>query len=248
MILSSTPMGGPWKRGSGAFLLSNSLSLFLIWMILDIVNKPQNFTGPAWLAVLLISIVLYIFEITLPVKRLKHVILILGIFVALPMLIFFSLPIFACLELSRANTKSKVLVYIFYFFPIGLWSVFQSIKVIALQRREKYFEKEVSIEGKIGYFDADSAQDLGDPEKSHVRDLGATPKRAMIFFLVSITYPLQRYLAEFGGDAAVFLLASIFSLPVLMYGAGKICSGYVLWIYLAGKFEKKNNLTILLKS
>lgn len=248
MILSSTPMGGPWKRGSAAFLLTNSLSLFFVWMILDIVNKPQNFTGPTWLVVLLISIVLYTFEMTLPVKRLKHVILVLGIFVALPTFIFFSVPIFACLELSGANTKSKLLVYIFYFLPVALWAVFQSIKIVASQRREKYFEKEILIEGAIGYFDPNSAQDLGDPEKSHVRDLSGGQRRAMVFCLVSITYPLQRYLAQFEGDAAVFLVASILSLPLLMYIAGKICSGYVLWIYLAGKFEKKNNLTILLKS
>lgn len=248
MIMHSNPSGGPWKRASCGFFLFNSLTLFMLWMVFEIVKKPQEFTGWTWWAVLLISIILYIFEMTLPVKRLKYVIFILGIFVALPVFVFFAVPVFMFFELSRMDDGNKFIVLVFYSLPILAWSVFQSIQISRARYRENYFENEVFIQGENGYFDADNANDLGDPKKSHVKSLSGKSRFSLTFFLVSITYPLQRYLSAIGGDASVFLVMTILSLPLLIYISGKICSGYVLWIYMAGKFEKKNKVMIFLKT
>ena len=248
MIMHSNPSGGPWKRASCAFFIFNSLTLLTLWMVFDIVKKAQEFTGYTWCVVLLISIILYVFEFAAPIKRLKYVILILGIFVALPGFLFFAMPIFMFFELAGMAAGKRIVFLSFYLSPVLIWSIFQSIQISKVRIRENYFEKEVLIQGANGYFDADNADDLGDLGKTHLKSLSGKSRFSLTFFLVSVTYPLQRYLSEIGDYAALFLVMGLLSLVVLIYAAGKICSGYVLWIYLAGKFERENKVKIFLKS
>lgn len=248
MIMHSNPSGGPWKRASCGFFIFNSLTLVMLWMVFDIVKKPQEFTGWAWGVVLLISIMLYVFEIAIPVKRLRSVILILGIFVALPGFLFFAMPIFMFFELAGMVGGKRIVFLSSYLSPVLIWSIFQSIRINKVRIRENYFEKEVLIQGPSGYFDADNADDLGDLGKTHVKRLSGKSRFSLAFFLVSVTYPLQRYLSGIGDYAALFLVMGLLSLVILIYTAGKICSGYVLWIYLAGKFERENKIKIFLKS
>jgi hypothetical protein len=60
-------------------------------------------------------------------------------------------------------------------------------------------------------------------------------------------YPLQRYITDAGGYAATFAFISVLSVPLSVYIAGKIFSGYCLWLYLASKFERENNVKIFLR-
>ena len=248
MIIRSSPVGSPWKRGALAFFMFNSFSIFLIWMISEIVHRPQENMGLLMLVMSLISGILYLCSLVFEVKRLKYVILILGIFVVGPMLIFNGLIFFLFMELANYDLERKVLLSGLYFCAILSWGIFQGLEIIKLQKKFSYFETELEVQESIAYFSQDEALDLSELKKKNEMSETVTKKiSSLLMPLVFLGYPLQRVLAETGGDVAVFAFMAILSVPLSIYIAGKMFSGYFLWIYLGGKFEKELKAKIFLR-
>src|SRR5215217_695299 len=107
MIIRSSPLGSPWKRGALAFFMFNSFSIFLIWMISEIVHRPQENMDLLMIVMSLISGILYFCSSVFEVRRLKYVVLILGIFVAGPMLVFNGIIFFIFMELANYDFERK---------------------------------------------------------------------------------------------------------------------------------------------
>lgn len=248
MIIRSSPLGSPWKRGAAAFFMFNSLSIFMIWMISEIVRRPQENMGGIMLVITVFSGVLYLCGAIFKVRRLKYVILILGVFVAGPMLIFNGLIFFLFMELANYDSGRRILLSIFYVAAILSWGIFKAGEIIRLEKKFSYFEAELDVQESIAYFSQDDAQDLSNLKKRSKTGETVNKKIASILMpMVFLGYPLQRVLADTGGDAAVFAFMAILSVPLSIYIAGKMFSGYFLWVHLGGKFEKKFNAQIFLR-
>lgn len=245
MILQSTPFSSPWTRGAIIFLMCNSLSLFLIWMVFDIAGKAQNFTGPLWLIVAGVSLLLYVLGVCFEVVRLRYATLILGVFVALPGLIVCSTPLFLLAELAKIEDESKKIIWLFYFFLLFAWCFFEGKKIIYLEKKHDYLRSNVRVKGFIGFFYPDFSGVLSDEGSS--APFTKTKMLSIITPIAFLGYPMQRLLAEAGGSIGVFGFLAVLTIPMSVYLAGKISAGYFLWIYLVGKFEVENNVKIFLR-
>lgn len=245
MILHSGPLSNPWTRGAIIFFIYNSFSIFLTWMVFDIAEKIQNFTGPLWLIVAGVSILLYLLGVFFEVQRLRYSILILGIFVALPGLVFCTVPLFLFMELAKIGSELKMSILISYIFLLGAWCFFQARKIIFLERKQEYLKKNVRIRGAIGFFYPYSAGMLCEEG-----DGGRVGKRRILPIIVPIIflgYPAQRLIADVGGPIGFFGVLAILTIPMALYLVGKISAGYFLWVYLAGNFEKTNSVKIFVR-
>jgi len=244
MILRPIPPSSPWTRGAVIFFIFNSLSIFFAWMVFDITGNPQNFTGPMWLSVVGISVLLYFLGVFLKVERLRFVIIILGIFVALPGLIFFTLPIFLVIELTNVEFHVKALAWFSYILWTCLWCMFQANKIINFEEKYDYLRNTVRIKCSVGFFYpyATEAIDCVDERKLSSRQI-----LAMIAPIIFLAYPLQRLIVTFGANVGFFGVIALLTLPLAIYIAGKISAGYFLWVHLVGNFEAKNNVKIFLR-
>ena len=245
MILQSTPLSSPWTRGAIIFFMYNSLSIFFIWMAFDIAGKTQNFTGPLWLIVAAISLILYFLGANFKVARLRCTIVILGVFVALPGLIFCTIPLFLFAELAKIEPKNKKFICFFYFFLVSVWCFKQAKKIIYLERRHDYLNKSIRIRSGLGFFHPDSAGVLSDSQG----DGNFTRKNllSIITPIVFLGYPAQRLISDVGGSVGFFGVIAVLTVPMSVYLAGKISAGYFLWIYLVGNFEARNKVKIFLR-
>lgn len=247
MILQNTPLGNAWVRGATMFFLCNSLSVFSVWMVFHIVGRSQSFTGWLWLAVVAISLMLYVSGFIFQVARLKHVILILGAFVATPAFIFCLVPFILFLELAGIRLQGKVFLYCLYALTLLSWGGLQARRISRLEKEKNYFEENVRVRGSIGFFYPDCTEMLID---CHGSAKGKSSARQSLAFLVPIIvlgYPLQKFLAATGGATGVFAFLTLFTLPMAIHIFGKISSGYFLWVYLASEFEVKNRIRIFVR-
>lgn len=248
MIIQAAALGSPWKRGAAAFLICNSLSIFFIWMAFDIAGKPEKFTGWLWLAVLTISAIAYLFGLIFQVARLKYVTLILGFFVAVPIFLLSSVSFFVFFALSEYYWSTKITMAAIYIGVILIWGIINFSKIVKLEKQEKYLAGGVFIENSNAYFSPDNYHELSD-HSSAPQEKFTMKKIFSITFPISLLgFPLQRYITDTGGHAATFAFISVLSVPLSVYIAGKIFSGYCLWIYLGGEFERKNGVRIFLRS
>lgn len=245
MILQSGPLINPWTRGSIIFFIYNSFSVFLIWMGFNIAKKPQDFTGSLWLVILGVSIFLYFIGRLFDVKRLRCTIIILGSFVALPGLIFCSIPLFLFMELAKIRSDLKILIIFSYVFLLGSWCFFQAREIIYLERKYNYLEKNVRVIGVIGFFYPYSAGMLC--EGSDGERVGKRRIFQIITPIIFLGYPAQRLIADAGGSVGFFGVLSVLTIPMAVYLAGKMSAGYCLWVHLVSKFEKKNSVKIFLR-
>lgn len=245
MIFQSYPPSSPWTRGAVIFFIFSSFSLFLIWMVFAIAGKPQNLTGPMWLFVVGISVILYFLGVFYRVERLRFAIFILGIFVALPGLVFLTLPIFLVMELANFEFDVKAIVWFSYLFFISLWCILQSRKIINLESKYDYLRKNIRIKRSIGFFYPYASDVLGCSEDAGNLDRGKI--LTMITPLIFLGYPLQRLMVTFGGNVGFFGVIAFLTIPMAVYVAGKISAGYFLWVHLVGNFEAKNNVKIFLR-
>ena len=247
MIIQSTPLGSPWKRGSLAFLICNSMSIFFVWMAFDIAHKPEDFTGSLWLAVLACSAISFGFGMIFNVARLKYMVFILGFFVVVPILIFSSISFFVFLELSEYEFNTKAVLIFSYVAIVLLWGIIRFLKIVKLEKEVDYLKREIKIEGAHAYFSPDRTQDLSDMGNSNSRNFTLKQIFSITAPISLLGYPLQRYITDVSGYAAAFAFISIISVPLSVYLAGKIFEGYCLWIYLGGKFEREHKVKIFLR-
>ena len=247
MIIRSTPLGSPWKRGAGAFFICNSLSIFFIWMAFDITRKPENFTGGLWLAVVACSAVAYVFGMIFHVTRLKYVVLILGLLGAIPLFILSSISFFVFVELAQYGSLAKLILVLTYFGIIVLWGGLSFIKTMKLEKEANYLTSGIFIDNPDAYFSPDDYPDLYEFNKAGSKNLTAKQIFSVTAPVSLLGYPLQRYITDAGGYAATFAFISVLSVPLSIYFAGKIFSGYCLWIHLGNRFEKKNKVKIFLR-
>lgn len=245
MILQSTPLISPWTRGAIIFFMYNSLSIFLTWMVFDIAGRTQDVTGPLWVVVAAISLLLYLFGIYFTVKRLKFTIIILGVFVALPGLIFCITPTFLFAELAKIEPQNKKLIGVFYFLALFFWCVFQAKKTIHLERKYDYLRKNIRVRKGLGFFYPDSAGMLSAEPVDE--NFTKTKLLSIITPIVFLGYPMQRLISDVGGSVGFFGVIAVLTIPMSVYLAGKISAGFFLWIYLAGNFEARNNVKIFLR-
>lgn len=245
MILQSGPLSNPWTRGAIIFSIYNSFSIFLTWMVFDIAEKPQNFTGSLWLIVVGVSILLYLLGVFFEVRRLRCSILILGIFVALPGLIFCTVPLFLFMELAKIQSELKISILFSYIFLLGAWCFFQAKKIIYLEKKYDYLKKNVRVRGAIGFFYPYSSGMLR--EGGDGKNMGKRKILPIIAPIIFLGYPAQRLMADVGGSVGVFGVIAVLTIPMAVYLAGKISAGYFLWVHLVGNFEKKNSVKIFLR-
>jgi hypothetical protein len=245
MIFQSYPPASPWTRGAIIFFIFNSLSIFSVWMVFDIAEKPQNSTGPIWLGVAGVSFGLYLLGVFSPVPRLRYAILILGVFVALPGLVFFTVPLFLFMELAKIESGIKLSVFSVYVSLMCAWCTFQAKKIIALERKYDYLRSNFILRRSIGFFYPYAADVLGHGEAS--TNLTRGKILSIITPITFLGYPMQRLIADAGGAVGVFGVITVLSLPLAVYIAGKISAGYFLWVHLVGNFEKENNVKIFLR-
>jgi hypothetical protein len=214
-------------------------------MVFDIVEKPQNFTGSLWLIIVAISIVLYLLGRFFEVQRLRYSIIILGIFVALPGLVFCTVPLFLFMELAKIRSELKISISISYIFLLGFWCFFQARKIIFLERKYDYLGKNVRVRGVIGFFYPYSAGMLC--EGNDGERIGKRRVFQIITPIIFFGYPAQRLIADVGGSVGFFGVIAVLTIPMAVYLAGKISAGYFLWVHLVGNFEKKNSVKIFLR-
>lgn len=245
MIFQSYPPASPWTRGAIIFFIFNSFSIFSVWMVFEIAEKPQNFTGPMWLSVAGISFLLYLLGAFFEVPRLRFAILILGGFVALPGLAFFTVPLFLFMELAKIESGIKLSVCFVYISLACAWCTYQAKKIIDLERKYDYLRNNFRLRRSIGFFYPYAAGVLGYGEASTGLSKGKT--LSIITPIIFLGYPMQRLIADVGGAVGVFGVITVLSIPIAVYIAGKISAGYFLWVHLVGKFEEKNNVKIFLR-
>lgn len=247
MIIRSTPLGSPWKRGAGAFFICNSLSIFFVWMVFDMERKPADFTGWLWLAVVACSAVAYGFGMIFDVKRIKYVVLILGVLGAIPLFLLSSVSFFAFIELSQYERMKKLVLVLMYTVAIILWGSINFFRVIRLESESGYLAGGITIDNLNAYFSPDNYPELSECKKTSQKYLTAKKFFSIVAPVSIFGYPLQRYITDIGGYAATFAFISVLSVPLSIYFAGEIFSGYCLWIYLGSRFEKENKVKIFLQ-
>lgn len=248
MIIRSTPLGSPWKRGAGAFLICNSLSIFFIWMAFDISGRQENFTGLLWLALLACSAIIYLLGMIFNVTRLKYVVLILGLFVGVPIFILSSISFFVFVEISKYGEDTKVMLTLTYIGVIFFWGFMSFFKTVNLEEKTKYLKNGIFIDDSNAYFTPDDYPEITDFGKPISKNFTMKKIFSITFPVSLLGYPLQRYITDAGGFAATFAFISVLSVPLSIYFAGKIFSGYGLWIYRGNRFEKENKVKIFLRS
>ncbi|WP_177196909.1 hypothetical protein [Duganella sp. CF517] len=214
-------------------------------MVFDIAEKPQNFTGLLWLVVVGISILLYFLGVFFEVRGLRCSILILGIFVALPGLIFCTVPLFLFMELAKIRSEIKISILFSYTFLLCAWCLFQARKIIYLEGKHEYLKKNVRVRGAIGFFYPYSAGMLC--EEGGGKSVGKRRILPIIVPIIFFGYPAQRLIADVGGSVGFFGVIAVLTIPMALYLAGKISAGYFLWVYLVGNFEKKSSIKIFLR-
>lgn len=244
MIFQSNPPMNPWTRGAVIFFIFNSLSICFTWMVLDIAGKPQNFTGPMWLTIAGISVLLYFLGAFFRVERLRVEILILGLFVAFPGLVFFTVPTFLVMEAANVASDVKALIWLTYILLTGLWCIFQARKIIEIESKYDYLRKNIRIKMSIGLFYPYCSEMLGGEGDAKLSRGEILTMIAPIMFL---GYPLQRLIVTFGGSVGFFGVIAFLTIPMAIYIAGKISAGYFLWVHLVGAFEAKHNVKIFLR-
>lgn len=247
MIIRSTPLGSPWKRGAGAFLICNSLSIFFVWMAFDISGHSENFTGLLWVTVLVCSAITYLLGMIFDVTRLKYVVFILGVFVALPIFILSSISFFVFIEISKYGEETKAIFALIYMGAIFLWGYVSFLKIIKLEKEAKYLEDGILVDGSNAYFSPDNYPEITECGRPSSRKFTMKQIFSITAPVSLLGYPLQRYITDAGGFAATFAFISVLSVPLSIYFAGRIFSGYGLWIYLGNKFEKENKVKIFLR-
>lgn len=247
MILQNTPLGNAWVRGATMFFLCNSLSIFSIWMVFNIVGRSQSFTGWLWLAVVVISLMLYMSSFIFQVSRLKYVIFILGAFVAIPAFIFCIVPFFIFLELAGIKSQGKVFLHCLYALTLLSWGAFQARKIFRLEKEKNYFEENVRVRGEIGLFYPDCTEMLIDGYGGARVNSSTKQSLAFVVPIILFGYPLQKFLTATGGATGVFAFLTLFTVPMAIHIFGKIFSGYFLWVYLASKFEVKRRIKIFIR-
>ncbi|USX26721.1 hypothetical protein NHH73_00030 [Oxalobacteraceae bacterium OTU3CINTB1] len=224
MIFQSNPPINPWTRCAVIFFIFNSLTIFFTWMVFDVVGKPQNFTGPTWLTVVGISVLLYFLGAFFRVERLRIVILILGFFVALPGFIFFTVPIFLMMEAADVELDVKVIIWLTYVLLTCLCCVFQARKIIDIENKNDYLRKNIRIKMSIGFFYPYCAEMLGCGHRDARFSRGEILR--MISPIIFLGYPLQRLIVAYGGNVGFFGVIAILTIPLAIYIAGKISAGY----------------------
>jgi hypothetical protein len=245
MIFQTNPPINPWTRGAVIFFIFNSLTIFFTWMVFDMVAKPQNFTGPTWLTVVGISVLLYLLGAFFRVERLRVAILILGFFVALPGFIFFTAPIFLVMEAANVEFDVKVFIWFAFILLTCLCCVFQARRIINIESKNDYLRKNIRIKMSMGFFYPYCSEMLGYGDSNAKFSRGEILK--IISPIIFLGYPLQRLIVTYNGNVGFFCVMALLTIPLAIYIAGKISAGYFLWIHLVGNFEAKHNIKIYLR-
>lgn len=238
----------PWKRAIPTFLMCNILTLLVMWMAFDIAGVERNVINYLLMIVPVFSIILIFVGIIFnQVRRIKHFVLILGIFGLTPIFISCLTPFIAFLIICKCYFSIKIFGFAIYFLALILSALINAKKMKIIEKNIDYLSKQISTSTEnFAYIDPKKMREIDFfIKKKPVRKIyeKIVPK---LLPLAALGYPLQRLITDVAGHATTFAFLSILSVPLSIYIAGRLAAGYMLWVHLIGCREKTMGVPIFL--
>lgn len=246
MIIYRALVDNPWKRVVPAFFMFNSFTLLSFFIVFDILGYEKDAIIFVFFIILFLSVVLLLIGyISTGPYRLKFFVLIVGGFGAVPIFLFNMAPFILCLIFPHGSLFLRICIFLLFSFVSATWVFFEIRWIRNIFEETRYFEEQIKVCGNISYVDPDKIKDIYDfKEKKGNRRVYAMAI-GIIFPLASIGYPLQKLITSISGEFGTLFFISILSVPLSIYFIGRLSSGYYLWIYLIGKFEKEKDTKVI---
>lgn len=246
MILKPLPLDNPWKRSAIGFFICNMMLTFMLFVVLDLKGCSTHSIYPISLTVGIITAILMMLgSVFNKIIRVKNYVFILGIFGIFPMLLFCMSPLFAYITVFVKSNRVGLFVISLYVTSAMIWVAMKIREAVAIEKNFDYLASHIFEYNMEKYLDRDNLREF-----SSLKVNPTANYRFLKSILIPVSfagYPLQKIINSVGGEAGVLLFLSVISVPLSIYILGRFATGYYIWIYLVGKYERVNNKNLLMK-
>lgn len=247
MIIREAPVDNAWYRAAGTWFIALSGINCLVWPVFDFYRYDLSHLGWVALSIPLGSATLWISGkfFGKPTRVLLFV-TVIGLFGVIPLLLGLLLPIIVLLFLPTRGSLftwaslALLLMFSTYWIQIRIKLLHEKIAT------ERFIEREFRIGNDCIYLNRSPKTDL-DAVRMY---RGSRPNNIsaifpLLFFLLAVGYPLQRFLFNSAGIPGVVFLLSILETPLAIHIAGRTACGFYLWIYTVRKLEIKHGKPVV---
>lgn len=192
---------------------------------------------------------LYTIGAFVKVTRLKYFVLILGVFLFFPLLMFWITPV----VLLTILVDSSLYLKLFWWAVFGLVTLLLIYRDICVTRKVefqcKYLAQEIKVDAAGAFINRDTVRDFYELSRRDVRHPRLHKLLAAgIFVMPVIIYLLQKAILGLEGDEDTMGYLSALSTPLALYSIMKMCSRYYLWIHLVGRYESASGHQVFLRT
>ncbi|NVD74589.1 hypothetical protein HUX88_29315 [Duganella sp. BJB1802] len=248
MIIRRAIEANPWKRIIPVFLMVNSFTLILFFVVFDILGYEKKPLFLLFFIVLFLSVAFFLIGyFSGGPLRLKFFVLIVGAFGIIPIVLFSMAPFVLCLMSPHGSFFFRIFILLLYFLVSAIWVVFEIRWIRKIFEKTSYFENQIEVCGAVSYVDRDEIEDIYDFKEIKSNKNFYAKAISILCPFALLGYPLQKLITGIGGEFGTLFFASMLSVPLSIYFIGRLSAGYYLWVHLIGKFEKEKETKVILR-